>query len=81
MKVSTTYTFKAANAYVYYDHRLNFTDRRDPNNEISIDIELGFEELCRLSEQITARIKRLKDERLDKAREELAKLEESVQEC
>lgn len=77
MKVSTTYSFKANSSYVYYDNRLNFTDRRDPNNEVTLDVELSFEELCRLHEQIASRIKRIKQDRIDKAREELAKLEES----
>lgn len=81
MKVTTTYNFKATGSYVYYDHRLNFTDRRNPDNEVAVDIELSFEELCHLHEQIASRIKRIKQDRADKAREELAKLEESVQEC
>jgi hypothetical protein len=78
MKVSTTYTFKANSSYIYYDGRLNFTDRRDPNNEVALDIELSFDELCRLSEQLDARIKRVKQDRIDKARKEL---EEASEEC
>jgi len=77
MKVTTTYSFKATSSYVYYDNRLNFTDRSDPNNEATLDVDLSFEELCRLQEQIASRIKRIKQDRIDKAREELAKLEES----
>jgi hypothetical protein len=77
MKVSTTYTFKANSSYIYYD-RLNFTDRRDPNNEVAMDVELSFDELCRFAEQLNVRIKRVKQDQLDKARKEL---EEASEEC
>lgn len=76
MKVSTTYSFKANGSYVYYDGRLNFTDRTDPSHELALDVELSFDNLCQLAESLNSRIKRIKDDQLAKVREQLKEVDE-----